>query len=56
MESVILNGYEVIQNRVCPDIADITLYGVYNDGDKPIYITQDIQKVVEFCYKKEGVN
>ena len=49
MESVILNGYTVMQ------VINLTrpLYGIFKNGIAPLIITRDIQKVVEFCYKTE---
>lgn len=55
MESVKLNGYEVVQSWVYPDMIDtVPLYAVYDEGIKLLIITPDIAKVWEFCYKKEG--
>lgn len=54
MKSVKLNGYEVVQSKMFPDIVDEVLYAVYDDGVKPLIITPDISKVWEFCYRKKG--
>ena len=48
MKEIKLNGYTVKQIVYL----FVPVYGVFDNGIKPLFISGNIQRIIEFCYRK----